>query len=151
MSIENPLILLTTDFSDQARRAYEPTLALARKLGGRILLAHVVEVAVVLPHGAPLAPAQLPPDASADLAGARQRVEEEATRLGGDVPVETVVELAGNAADGILRIARDRRADLLAMSTHGRTGLRRLVLGSVAETIVRRAPVPVLSFPAQSG
>lgn len=149
MSMDDPVILLTTDFSKEARRAYEPTVTLAKQLGGRIVLAHVVEVAAVAPHGAPLAPAQLPPDSARALTDARNTMREEAAQLGSQVAVETVVEVAPDAVDGILRIARDKHADLLAISTHGRTGLRRLVLGSVAETVVRRSPVPVLSFPSQ--
>jgi nucleotide-binding universal stress UspA family protein len=52
--------------------------------------------------------------------------------------------LGGPAADTIVRDARKQRADLIVLGTHGRRGLRRLVLGSDAEQVVRTAPVPVL-------
>jgi len=55
-----------------------------------------------------------------------------------------VVVRAGDPATEILRAAPAERADLIAMSTHGRTGLRRVLLGSVAEAVVRRASLPVL-------
>jgi nucleotide-binding universal stress UspA family protein len=54
----------------------------------------------------------------------------------------------GEAAKEILRVAREREADLIIMSTHGRTGLRRLVVGSVAEAVARDSSVPVLLMPA---
>jgi Universal stress protein UspA and related nucleotide-binding proteins len=56
------------------------------------------------------------------------------------------VEIAiGRPADTIVRLARERRADLIVMATHGRTGLEHMVLGSVAEKVVRLAPCPVLT------
>jgi nucleotide-binding universal stress UspA family protein len=132
MTKDHPVVLLTTDFSPAAARAYEPCVAFAKRLGARILLAHVVEVAVVAPHGAPLAPAQLPPDTTRVVEQARADLE-----VSADVP------------DAILRMAREHHADLIALSTHGRSGLRRLMLGSVAETVVRRALLPVLTFPPE--
>ena len=147
MTKEHPVVLLTTDFSPAAARAYEPCVEFARRLGARILLAHVVEVAVIAPHGAPLAPAQLPPDTTRTVEQARADLEEAAALLGPDVVVETDLEVGADVAGAILRMAENHHVDLIALSTHGRTGLRRLVLGSVAETVVRRAALPVLTFP----
>ena len=59
----------------------------------------------------------------------------------------TDLEVGADVAGAILRMAENHHVDLIALSTHGRTGLRRLVLGSVAETVVRRAALPVLTFP----
>jgi nucleotide-binding universal stress UspA family protein len=147
MTKDHPVVLLTTDFSPAAAQAYGPCVAFAQRLGARIVLAHVVEVAVVAPHGAPLAPAQLPPDTTRVVERARADIEEAATALGPDIVVETALEVSADVPDAILRMAKEHKADLIALSTHGRTGLRRLVLGSVAETVVRRAPLPVLTFP----
>jgi universal stress protein A len=59
----------------------------------------------------------------------------------------------GDPAEMILRVAEEVHADLIVMGTHGRTGLSRLLMGSVAEQVVRRAPCPVLTmkapFPAE--
>ena len=52
---------------------------------------------------------------------------------------------SGPAAETIVQIAQERAADLIVMGTHGRTGLRHLLLGSVAEKVVRLAPCPVLT------
>lgn len=147
MTMENPVILLTTDFSEEAERAYEKTVSLARRLGGRIVLAHVVEVAAVAPHGSPLAPTQFPPDTPKAVDEAREQLKKEAEKLGSDVPVELVAEAAADVVDRLTKIAHDKHVDVIAISTHGRTGLRRLVLGSVAEAVVRHSPVPVLCFP----
>jgi nucleotide-binding universal stress UspA family protein len=60
--------------------------------------------------------------------------------------VETRVETSGQPANAILRIAEEEEADLIAMSTHGRGGVARLLLGSVADKVVRGAKVPVLLY-----
>jgi nucleotide-binding universal stress UspA family protein len=54
----------------------------------------------------------------------------------------------GNAAETILRVAHEEKCDLIVMATHGRTGLVRLLLGSVAEQVLRQAPCPVLTLGA---
>lgn len=142
-----PLILLTTDFSPDAARAYPKTVDLARKMGGRVLLLHVVEATPIAPHGAPLAPAQVAPETPQLVDQAEQRMTQEVQKLGSDVPVESLVTAAPDVVEAIVQTAQQRGAELIAMSTHGRTGLRRLVLGSVAEAVVRHARVPVVSFP----
>ena len=52
---------------------------------------------------------------------------------------------AGHPAEAIVRVAQERKADLIVMGTHGRTGLQHVLLGSVAEKVVRLAPCPVLT------
>jgi len=54
--------------------------------------------------------------------------------------------LLGDPASEIVRIADERKADMIVLGTHGRTGLTRMLMGSVAESIVRRAPCPVLVY-----
>ena len=99
----DPLILLTTDFSAESARAYDPAVDLAAKLGGRILLVHVAELTTIVPHGAPLAPAQIPPDASELIEAAETAIASEAKKLGSKVPVETHVEAAADVAGGAHR------------------------------------------------
>lgn len=79
--------------------------------------------------------------------GAREYLERVSGPLrekGADV--ETRVETSGQPASAILRVAEEERADLIAMSTHGRGGVARLLLGSVADKVVRGAKVPVLLY-----
>ncbi len=139
-------ILVTTDLSDDAERVFSVARSLALAEGGKITLLHVVEAARAIPHGAPFA-APLPmPGIDSLVADAQRLVDAAAARLDG-VPVETAVVVAGEVAQAIDAVATERGCDLIALSTHGRSGLRRLVLGSVAEAVIRHAHVPVLSIP----
>jgi nucleotide-binding universal stress UspA family protein len=66
------------------------------------------------------------------------------------VSVSTIVS-SGNAADEILKAAEEARVDLIAMSTHGRSGLRRLAFGSITDKVLHRSHVPVLMVRAPEG
>ncbi|OGO07815.1 MAG: hypothetical protein A2Y92_02165 [Chloroflexi bacterium RBG_13_57_8] len=66
------------------------------------------------------------------------------------IGVQTIVR-TGNAADEILKAAEESKANLIAMSTHGRSGLRRLAFGSITDKVLRRSPVPVLTVRAPEG
>ncbi len=63
----------------------------------------------------------------------------------------TPIVRTGNAADEILKAAEETKADLIAMSTHGRSGLRRLAFGSITDKVLRHSPVPVLTVRAPEG
>jgi nucleotide-binding universal stress UspA family protein len=67
-------------------------------------------------------------------------------RLAGDRPVETAIE-EGNPSDEIVDYAKRENCDTIVMGTHGRAGINRLLLGSVAERVVRASPVPVVTVP----
>ena len=88
--------------------------------------------------------------AAAATASARTRLGEliEQARAAGVRAASTVVE--GSAAEQIVRAARSRRADLIVMGTHGRTGLSRLLLGSVASRVISMSPCPVLTVRGRS-
>ncbi len=139
-------ILLTSDLSAESRRAFGPVMALARESGARILLLHVVEDVPIVPYGAPLAGPVPSMDRGAMVQGAKEALEKERAALTG-LEVETLVVPSTNAAETIAEVATQQGVDMIALSSHGRTGLRRLVLGSVAESVVRHARVPVLVFP----
>ncbi len=149
MSSKSPLILLTTDFSSEAGRAYAPVVDLAKRLDASILLAHVVESIGIAPHGAALAPVQIAPDVHSLVKAAQAQMAQEVQKLGTVVHVQVACVPGTDVARAIADLAKERGADYIAISTHGRSGLRRLVLGSVAEAIVRHASVPVISFPAK--
>ena len=142
------LIVLTTDLSPASAAAYQPTMKLAAQLGHRVVLLHVVVSVPVTPHGAPLAPPLQPPDVTEQLESARAAAAPVLAELGSDVELELVV--GDDVPRAVAQYAEQHGADLIALSTHGRTGLRHLVLGSQAEGILRHAKVPVLSFPLKS-
>ncbi len=85
----------------------------------------------------------------------RQRVEDYLVKTGESlkkkgVTVRTIVS-TGNAADEIIRAADDSGADLIAMSTHGRSGLRKLAFGSITDKVLQRSRIPVLTVRAPEG
>ena len=137
-------ILVAVDGSDAGSAALREALRLAKREGGELCILHVVNESV--PY-TPLAGA--PPMNFIELlqdSGRRvlDRARLQAKKAG--VPAKTVLleSAERSAATGIVSQARKRRADLIVLGTHGRRGLRRLVLGSDAEQVVRTAPAPVL-------
>ncbi len=139
-------ILLTTDLSKDALRAFEPVLSLARQTRAKVSILHVVQDLQATPHGAPFAPAQSSPSLPRDIEKARVKLEEICAPLTEGLDVSLHVIGHADPVLGIVHFARDCGADLIALSTHGRTGFRRLALGSVAEEVLRKSPIPVLSF-----
>lgn len=143
MKIEH--VLVPTDLSPESLRPLQEAADLVRASGGRLTLLTVVPDLEVAPHGAPLAPPLGDPSVAGRLEEARAELSRIAADLAG-VEVEVAVLAAPDVAQAVVDEAVGRSADLVALSTHGHTGWRRWALGSVAEQVVRRCPVPVLSF-----
>lgn len=148
--MSKPLIVLATDFSDEAARAYGPTAELARSLGARLAFVHVVPVLMAIPHGALLAPPQSEPDLTQKIDYSRQKLQELAQTLPKDVEVEARVLSGERVEKELTRFAEESGARFLALASHGRSGLRRVVLGSVAEAVLRQTVTPVIIFPRPS-
>lgn len=138
-------VLLTTDLSEDALRAFEPALELARRWKARVTVLNVVPDLRAIPHGAPLAPLVSMPDLEREMADVRAKLAEQCKTIRG-LEVEPAVVSAESPAKGVVDYAQRHGVDLIALSTHGRTGFRRLALGSVAEAVLRTSPIPVLSF-----
>jgi nucleotide-binding universal stress UspA family protein len=134
-------ILHPTDFSDRSQAAFGLACALARDYGARLVVLHVVTVPTVI-YGEGL----LPTDPDELHAAAREELERLVVSFPG-LRVEKRLG-AGDAAEEILSIACAEHADLIVMGTHGRTGLERLLMGSVAEQVVRQAACPVVTVKA---
>lgn len=144
LSIER--ILCPTDFSPCASHALPHALRLAREYGAELHLYHAVVLHETEPADATYG---LP-----DLEGLYEAIQEQtAAQLRETVPEDAGITTARaqvratSPARGILEYAEEREIDLIVMGTHGRRGLRRLLLGSVAEEVVRLAPCPVLTVP----
>lgn len=140
-------ILLPTDLSEESHRTFGLAQEFARDKGARITLLNVVENLRVAPHGAPLAPPLDDPETPALVEVAKAELEKLRPLLGADVEVECATTLSTEFGRAVADYAADHGCDLIIMSTHGRTGFRRLVLGSVAEAVLRHSPVPVLCVP----
>jgi nucleotide-binding universal stress UspA family protein len=132
-------ILCPTDFSSCAQAALPIAFSLARDYSATLILLHVrpVPATVVGEFGA------LPPEQ-------REPIEALKTRMRQWVPANFrgIVDCHiqdGDAAEKILKTAHQRNCDLIVLGTHGRSGLRRILIGSVAEAVLRKASCPVLS------
>jgi universal stress protein A len=135
-------ILVPIDFSDCSKKALQYALPLAKQHGAAITLLYVV------PN---------PPYTSGEYgfvdygpidASMRENATKELTALAlevaqGEIPADTEVR-TGSAAVEIVELAKTLPADLIVVSTHGHSGLKHVLLGSVAEHVVRHAPCPVL-------
>jgi len=133
-------ILFPTDFSPQAEYVFPLACAMARDYGARLILLHVKPLMPILYGDAVLASPESPEMI--------ENLREQLRRLGeteSGVCVEPEIR-EGEPANEILAAVREEACDLIVMGTHGRTGVGRLLLGSVAEQVVRKAHCPVLTM-----
>lgn len=137
-------ILCPTDFSEPSRAAFQLACSLARDYSARLLIVHVnPPQPVYAPDGI-----ALPfPQEDRDILLARLA---EVRPTDPHIAYEQRL-LDGEPAEQILDVAAREAVDLIVMGTHGTTGLARLLVGSVAESVLRRAPCPVLVVRALSG
>jgi nucleotide-binding universal stress UspA family protein len=142
-------ILFPTDFSACAEGAYRHAAYLARRTGAELHVLHVIEGVAeplvdwvedfrITPEDV-AADLDLPAPEPPDAARGRDR------KPGGFVPIVDAEERAEKAGPAILQYVEDNDVDLVVMGTHGRRGVRRLLMGSVAEEVVRLAPCPVFT------
>lgn len=130
-------ILCPVDFSDASNIALDVASKLARETGATLFIVHVEENPAVVSPGlfAGLPPASWP----------------ENHQLAKTLPTATEVRfehdlLVGNVAQEIVDFAKKKDVDLIVLGSHGHSGLLRVLMGSVAEAVVRTAPVPVLTL-----
>ncbi len=135
-------ILCAVDLGEGSRVTLEDAADLARRLGARLTLLHVREPSRAAAGRALAVVPEAAEQEAVEIGRKLDRWRAEAERIAG-TPVRAI---AGKGPPGaeIVRIAGDERADLLVVGTHARRGLGRLVLGSIAEQVVRNAPCPVL-------
>ncbi|MFO8071676.1 MAG: universal stress protein [Polyangia bacterium] len=145
-------VLWATDLDDEEVSALDEAVEMTRLNSAELVLLHVVEpLPVATGAGAGMAPNVAPPAAD-PTSTEKQRTEQKRASLAAvandqvsdDIVKKTRVE-RGSAPEKIVEVANEENADLLVLATHGRRGIKRLVLGSVAEQVVRRAPCPVLT------
>src|SRR5262245_17011437 len=138
-------ILAPTDFSDYSKQAVASALELAKKFGAKLSILHVIELPPYPVEG------YVPPSVSATFL---EDLERQATQeLAQIVPeaesagVEVVRQVAvGSPYQKIIDSAEAEQVDLIVMATAGRTGFSRLIMGSIAERVVRTASCPVLTI-----
>lgn len=137
-------IVFPTDFSHTGDAALAFAAGLAREHGAMLYIVHVQEPPAYYGGGEM-------------YYGTLDPTVEQLTGLLEDVvPSDPTVRfehrmLMGDPADALVQFAKDENADLIVMGTHGRSGLSRMIMGSVAEAVVRRATCPVLTFKQPQG
>jgi nucleotide-binding universal stress UspA family protein len=129
-------ILVPIDWSKPSLRAFDLAATLAQKHDTQLVVLYVVPLPTVM-YGPP-------PESYLE------HLREELLRLGPTDPDTRIQHLLseGDPARAILQAVRDNQCDMIVMGTHGRTGVRRLLMGSVAEEVVRKAPCPVITVKA---
>jgi universal stress protein A len=138
-------ILAPTDFSELSKQGLRSALELAQSFGAKLLLLHVVDPPPYPVEG--IVPSHLGATLLDDL---ERQASNELARMLSETPANKV-EVArrvvvGVPARKIVEVAEEEQAALIVMTTHGRTGLSHLVMGSVAEKVVRTSPCPVLTI-----
>ena len=135
-------ILVPMDFSDCSKKALRYAIPLAKEHGAALTLLYVVPTPsyVIGEYGIET---YLETQAEMRAKGGRELARLVVNEIKGEVPADSCVAV-GSAAHHIVDVAKTANADVIVISTHGRTGLKHVLLGSVAEHVIRHAPCPVL-------
>lgn len=137
-------IVTATDFSPPSEVALRYAAALANAFSAEVILCHVLESPDFLSTLPPVAEGYFPPDlAEIQEKHARTQCEQALAKVG--LTGARLLLPVGRPAGEIVRVATEENADLIIVGTHGRGAVAHLLLGSVAERVVRSAPCPVLT------
>jgi len=148
MSVNIRCILVPLDFSDAANSILEWAAHLAKQHGSRVVLFHAYHLPVEFQQ---LEGAYLPPDFWANVkAEASESLERYAEQLRAQGIETEAVVAEGYAATAIVDEVEKQNADVVVIGTHGLSGLKHLLLGSIAERVVQKSPCPVLTVKASS-
>lgn len=143
-------ITLPTDFSDPSRNALEWALVMARQFGASLHLVHVLPAPPVNPV-IPTGPIPAMPTSPQELLEAIQPRMHEIVARCRDLAVPTESQIVHQVGEPVYRPVVDaalaNASDIIVVGTHGRSGLKRVLLGSVAEGVMRHSPIPVLAVP----
>lgn len=139
-------ILVATDFEDSSARVVDVAVEMAKTLDAKLTLLHVWELPIY-----PYMDFVLTAESLALVQEAAvKRLESALEAVRKSFPAAESLLKGGGPWDGILEAVAETGADLVVMGTHGRRGVRHLLLGSVAEKVVRLCPVPVLTVRPQA-
>lgn len=142
-------ILVPVDFSEYAEHALDYAVALAARLDAKVHLLHVIGIPA---FGVPeLGLAMSATMMESMLKDSTAALDKLASARRAKAPIGEVMMRTGDARDVIVHTCDEVNADLIVMGTHGRRGVSRALLGSVAESVVRTAPCPVLTIRKEIG
>jgi universal stress protein A len=137
-------MLYASDFSPASRPALRLAQELARTLKAKLILFHAYERSVPISNGWYLPPSVLREMWTATREAAHRNLKRLARSPQGKGVRISLLLAEGSASAAIVRAAKKNRVDLVVMGTHGRSGVRRLLMGSVADRVIRTASCPVL-------
>ena len=137
-------MLCASDFSPASRPALRLAQELARTLKAKLILFHAYERSVPISNGGYMPTSVLQEMWTAPREAAGRNLKRLARSPQGKGVRMSTLLAEGSAAPAIVRAAKKNRVDLVVMGTHGRTGVRRLLMGSVADRVIRTASCPVL-------
>jgi len=144
MALEWKKILCPVDFSDASRSALQVASELARRFDGEVTVFHAYPLpGYTLPEGTVLPASGMLQELAEQTDALLSRWKAEAVADG--APRVSTGKAIGEPASEIVAAAEDGKYDAIVVGTHGRTGLAHVLLGSVAERVVRRAPMPVVT------
>ena len=141
-------ILVPTDFSEASKLALEATAVLAKEIGAKVTVVHVHDPEALRPPAtlgwSPAQQHEVEHEVEQAVATSLEAIRE--AELAEVRDLDTVVLRDSSPAHAIVKYAEKIGADLVVIATHGRTGLRHFLIGSVAERVVRHATMPVLTL-----
>jgi nucleotide-binding universal stress UspA family protein len=143
--LEIKLILCPIDFSEFSIRAYHHALSVAEHYRAKVVAQHIVELSRYPYADYVASTGDYDAFCCVLLEGGKQQLQEFVKKHTHDKIQPELIVHQGTAADCILSFAQAHRVDLIVMGTHGRRGYDRMVLGSVTDRVMRRAPCPVLA------
>lgn len=144
MALEWKKILCPVDFSDASRSALQVACELARRFEGEVTVFHAYPLpGYTLPEGTVLPATGMLQELAEQTDALLERWKAEA--LADGAPRVSTDKAVGEPAAEVVAFAEDGKFDVIVVGTHGRTGFAHMLLGSVAERVVRRAPMPVIT------
>ena len=146
MNIELKRILCPVDFSDNSLHALNYAIALAQRQEADLVLLHVVQPTLLSASMDPFLPEYDTTVMENYMDACKRQLKELTERVAAEDHAATTSKLrTGTPFVEIVAAAREQSSDLIVVGTHGRTGLAHVMIGSVAEKVVRKAPCPVLT------
>jgi len=135
-------ILVAVDGSAFSEMAVDQAISLGSICQSEIFVVSVVDLYPEQMEVAPALVEKMSEEVRGHLDKAKQKVDE------AGIACETIVHMGGKPHEYIVQEAKDKNIDLICMGTHGRSGLQRILMGSVAQSVIGHAPCPVLVVPA---
>ena len=135
-------ILVAVDGSAFSDLAVDQAISLGAICNSKIFAISVVDLYPEQMEVAPALVEKMSEEVRQHLEKAKQKVDQ------ADIPCETIVHMGGKPHEFIVQEAKDKAIDLICMGTHGRSGIKRVLMGSVAQNVIAHAPCPVLVVPS---